>query len=82
MEKSNLVYTLKRFSSKDWRAVKKFVKSPYFNSRNDVILLFEFLEKKYKRTDYNRIDKVAMFKVIYPTEKFDEKKITLGCLKG
>lgn len=75
MEKSNLVYTLKRFSSKDWRAVKKFVKSPYFNSREDVILLFDFLEKKYKRINYHRIDKTALFKAIYPKEKFEEKKL-------
>lgn len=75
MEKSNLVYTLKRFSSKDWLAVKKFVKSPYFNSRKDVILLFEFLEKKYKRIEYNRIDKEGLFKAIYQDEKFDEKKL-------
>ena len=75
MEKSNLVYTLKRFSRKDWRAVKKFVKSPYFNSREDVVLLFDFLEKKYNRIEYNRIDKVAIFKAIYPNDKFDEKKL-------
>lgn len=75
MEKSNLVYTLKRFTAKDWRAVKKFVKSPYFNSRKDVILLFEFLEKKYKRIEYKKLDKVAIFKAIYKDEKFDEKKL-------
>lgn len=75
MEKSNLVYTLKRFSSKDWRAAKKFIKSPYFNARKDVILLFDFLEKKYHRAAQQKIDKEAMFKTIYPSESFDEKKL-------
>ena len=45
MQKSNLIFILKRLSKRDWREFRKFVRSPYFNQREDVVLLFDYLDE-------------------------------------
>ena len=45
MENTRLLQLLRTFSDTEIRGLKKFVRSPFFNQRREVIDLLDFLEK-------------------------------------
>lgn len=75
MQKSILVAYTKQLSRHDWRALKKFVRSPYFNQRGDVIRLFDYLEKVVSALNINTLDRQVVFRQVYPQQAFDEKQL-------
>jgi len=75
MQKTNLILFLKRFSKRDWREFRKFVQSPYFNKREDVVQLFTYLEGAIKKLALSDLDRREVFKAIYPKEQFSEKRL-------
>lgn len=74
MLKSRLIEVFQSFSKKDIRGLRKWVNSPFFNQREDVILLFEYLAKLYPFKKYDLLDKKKVFRKIFPKENYDEKK--------
>lgn len=74
MQKSNLVFILKRLSKRDWREFRKFVRSPFFNQREDVIQLFDYLDKAIHTLSPSAIDREEVFQQVYD-RTFDEKKL-------
>jgi len=74
MLKSRLIEVFQSFSKKDIRELRKFVNSPFFNQREDVILLFEYLSKLYPFKKETLLKKEKVFTKIFPKEAFDEKK--------
>ena len=45
MQKSNLISILRRLSKRDWRELRKFVRSPYYNQRDDVVKMFDYIDE-------------------------------------
>lgn len=76
MQDSKLVDLLKTFEKEDWRWFRKFLLSPYFNSREDLIPFFDYLRKCAPEFEEKTIRKEKVFKKIYPKQKYDEKKIS------
>ncbi|MFK7773331.1 MAG: hypothetical protein AB8F94_14380 [Saprospiraceae bacterium] len=74
MQKSSLVAILKRLSKRDWREFRKFVRSPYFNQREDVVLLFDYIDEAIHFLPPMAIDRKKVFTKVY-AENFDEKKL-------
>jgi hypothetical protein len=75
MQKSNLIIFLKQFSKRDYREFKKFIRSPYFNQREDIIRLFEYLEIAIKDLSRSALDREKVFSYVYPKATFDEKRL-------
>ena len=75
MRKSNLLVFLKHFSKRDWRAFKKFVRSPYFNQREDVVRLFDYLDRVLLTQPPSAIHRKKIYNNVYPNESFNEKKL-------
>ena len=75
MQKSNLILFLKRLEKRDWREFRKFVRSPYFNQRNDVVRMFEYLDEAINFLPPMALHRVKVFSKTYPKETFDEKKL-------
>jgi hypothetical protein len=76
MTSSRLWRLLRTFDKKEVKDLRKFVASPFFNQRGDVVFLFEELincihHKKISPT------KEYIFGKLYPKEKFDVAKIHL-----
>ncbi len=76
MKTSRLWKLLRTFSKKEVKDLKKFVASPFFNQREDVVFLFEEL------IDCIQVKKITPTKeyiaaVVYPNEKFDAAQIHL-----
>lgn len=74
MQKSNLVAILKRLSKRDWREFRKFVRSSYFNQREDVVLLFDYLDEAIHFLPPASLNREKVFSKVY-SEVFDEKKL-------
>ena len=75
MQKSNLIAILKRLDKRDWRGFRKFVRSPYFNQREDVLRLFEYLDEAIKFLPPMALHREKVFSKTYPKEIFEEKKL-------
>ena len=75
MQKSNLVAFLKHFSKQDWRAFRKFVRSPYFNQRKDIILLLDYLNEALLAQAPSELHRKKIYNKVYPNESFNEKKL-------
>ena len=75
MRKNNLITFLKRLDKRDWREFRKFVRSPYFNQREDVIRLFDYLDKAINSLSLAALDKEKVFAEIYPEEIFNTNKL-------
>lgn len=75
MQKSNLIVYLKQLSKRDWRKFRKFICSPYFNQRKDVIRLFDYLDNALNALKPITLHRKTVFVYIFPNEVFDEKKL-------
>ncbi|MBC7774873.1 MAG: hypothetical protein H7246_05485, partial [Phycisphaerae bacterium] len=72
MEKSALLSLTRSFSSIEAREVRKFLQSPFFNQRQDVLLLFEHLASGGETTKDS-----AWGKVFGKDTPFEEQKLRL-----
>lgn len=66
MENSFLIRLLQILGPEDWLALHKFVRSPFFNQKPEVIRLFDVLEKQ--RDVLETLDKETLFRLIAPDE--------------
>jgi hypothetical protein len=71
MQSSQLLELVKSLSKHDMRELRKVVRSPYFNQREDVIQLFDFIEKSLstKAPDFS---KEKVFKTLFSNKKYDD----------
>jgi len=75
MNKSRLSEIFKSLDKREVKQLRKWVRSPFFNQREDVILLFDYLDKNRPLDKPNKLDRKYIFSKIFPNEKYDEKKI-------
>lgn len=74
MENSRLLELLRSFSAAELTAFGKYLRSPFFNHREDILRLFlYFLDKKDARR-HGVFDKDAVSRAVFPGEPYDEKK--------
>ncbi len=55
---------------KELRDLKKFVRSPFHNQREDVILLFDYLAKQHPFTRPQRVRNEVIFAAVYPAKMY------------
>ena len=75
MNKSRLLEIFKSLNKTEVKQLRKWVRSPFFNQREDVILLFDYLDKNRPLEKPERLDRKYIFSKIFPKEKYNEKKI-------
>ncbi|MEO1257912.1 MAG: hypothetical protein AAFZ15_03915 [Bacteroidota bacterium] len=73
MKQSKLIEIFNSLTKKEKRDLGKFVRSPYFNQREDVIKLYDYLNRY--STDNESLNKESAFHFIYPTAVYSEKQI-------
>lgn len=72
MQNSKLTDVFFSLSASEKTALRKFVRSPYHNKREDVIALFDYLDKlSPERSDL--LDREKVFNVIFPDEKYGKE---------
>jgi hypothetical protein len=67
MIKSDLIQIFKKLTKQDRRNLRQFVRSPYFNRREEVILLYDHIHKCLD-TEQPILDKEKVFNLIFPKE--------------
>ncbi|MEY4937721.1 MAG: hypothetical protein RIS64_4080 [Bacteroidota bacterium] len=67
MIKSDLIQIFKKLTKQDRRNLRQFVRSPYFNRREEVVSLYDHIHK-YLDTEQANLEKEKAFRKIFPTE--------------
>jgi hypothetical protein len=73
MNGSTLIQLFKSLDKADRRQLRKFVNSPFFNQREDVTKLFEYIDKNIE-AGAPKLMKEKAYAAVYPKEKFDVDK--------
>jgi hypothetical protein len=73
MHQSKLIELMGLFDKKELRGFEKFLHSPYFNQRDDVIRLFLYISEHL--SDPTLLAKPDAFAHVFPQEGYSEKKI-------
>lgn len=76
MYNSKLVQVFFSLDGVSKRALHKFIRSPFFNQRQEVIALWDYLVQSKNGTK-KALKKEEIFSFLFPGEKFDDTKIRL-----
>jgi hypothetical protein len=74
MHNSKVILLLQSFSSQEFRELSKFLQSPFFNKKKEVILMYEVIKKNAPDFDQHKIERHFIMKKVYPKLAFEEKK--------
>ncbi len=74
MEGSRLIAVVESLSKKEVRDLRKFLRSPFFNQREDVARLFEFLAERVFTLKVGPTKEQA-HKVLYPGRPYDAQQV-------
>ncbi|MCO6490991.1 MAG: hypothetical protein J5I98_21415 [Phaeodactylibacter sp.] len=74
MEGSRLLAVLESLNKKEVRELRKLLRSPFFNQREDVVLLFEFIAE-WLFTLKTAPTKERAFEALYPGRPYDAQQV-------
>lgn len=73
---SHLLQLFSRLTPALLRRLRQYLLSPYFNQREDVYQLFEYLRDDRKRK-FPKLDRQMVFTAIYPNKLYDDGRLNL-----
>lgn len=74
MQNTRLFVLLETLSRAEWRDLEKFVRSPFFNQRADVVQLLDYLQECF-HTHRVIPDKPQIFKKLYGKAAYDDHQV-------
>jgi hypothetical protein len=75
MNESQLMQTFSCLTLKDRRALRLFLRSPFHNTREDVVLLFDYLDNNWEKANRD-FKKETVFNVVFNAESVrDDRRI-------
>lgn len=74
MFKTKLIDLFYQLSKLERNSLVKFARSPYLQTREDVLKLFEYLNSSLEKSKL-ALDKKMVFKQVYPKEPYKDRKI-------
>ncbi|MCI4668462.1 MAG: hypothetical protein MRZ79_10005 [Bacteroidia bacterium] len=75
MIQSQLVRLITTLSPKEIESFDKFLRSPYFNTHQDTLRLFEILKDLYPDFDVQNIKKEKVFNQIFPERAYKDEQL-------
>ncbi len=76
MTNSALIQYIRRLNAKDLREINKFVRSPYFNTQKELVLLLDYILDSLSPSAKKRISKEKAFAILFPQKPYQEKKLS------
>jgi len=70
MENSQLIESLRTLDKNEIKEFGKFIRSPYFNNRSEVIRFFNYIKKFFPEFKSNELKEEIIFKNVYPDKKY------------
>lgn len=77
MNKSNLIESIRTFSSKEIKEFSEFVTSPFFNKNVNVVKLFDIIKKNYPDLEPAKIEKEKVFAKLFPGKPYKDSTLRL-----
>lgn len=74
MYNSHLHLLIKKLSKKELKNLRKWVSSPFFNEKKEVLALLDYI-LHYKNAPNKALEKQKTFAVLYPNEPYNDKKM-------
>lgn len=74
MNKSPLFRTFSSLEKHERRQLRKFVRSSFFNQREDVVRLFDHLDKQMDNGGH-QLSKAQVFAKVFPDEPYDDSRL-------
>jgi len=74
MRESQLLFLFNSLGKKEIRDLNKWLQSPFFNQRADVIKLFDYLKSNSNKKD-NSLDKLTVFAILWKGELYEDAKM-------
>ena len=74
MYDSQLIEYFLTLTSTDRRELRKFVRSPYHNQREDVVQLFDYIDANVEKGQI-KLKKEVVFAALFPDSAFDAKRL-------
>lgn len=71
----NSLEILKKLTPKDIKKLGDFIRSPYFNSKESLFLLYDEIAKQYPDFKFKEFEYENIYKKIYGNEKYKEQTI-------
>lgn len=76
MKETKLILLLQSFETSELKLLDKFIQSPYFNSSDIIITLWNHIKKHAPQFDAPQLAKEKTFKKVYPkAATYDDKKL-------
>jgi hypothetical protein len=72
MKKTQLAETLRSLNKNEFREFGKFVRSPFFNNRDEVIRFYNSIKKFYPDFDSDNFTKERIFKQVYKRKQYSD----------
>lgn len=72
MQQTQLIQLLSKLTDAEMRSFDKFVRSPYFNSHQDTIRLFEILKPLHPEFPDEKINKEIIFQQLFPDQEYKD----------
>ncbi|NOS83664.1 MAG: hypothetical protein HOP31_00860 [Ignavibacteria bacterium] len=69
---SQLIEALRSMNKKEFREFGKYIQSPYFNNRSEVIRFYEYIKKFYPALSSKELTPDKLFRKVYPGKKYNE----------
>ena len=73
MENSKLFDLLSSFSAREWRSFNELVRAPFFNRSEEVIRLFDWLEKRI--TTFEHLDRKSAHQAVFPDTDYQDARL-------
>ncbi|MEM7373853.1 MAG: hypothetical protein AAF587_34840 [Bacteroidota bacterium] len=77
MNSSKLVLLFQTFQPEEMRWMSKFVRSPFYNSNEKVVELFDYIRKYYPNFGSPKLEKEKVFDALFPSIPFDDQRLRL-----
>lgn len=75
MENSKLIALLRTFKKEEWRSCRAFLCSPYFNKREDILRLFQYIKKLAPDFLAEKLKNEVFFQKIFPNQQYDDRAL-------
>jgi len=75
MLQSKLISIFKTLTKQEIKSLNKFVHSPYFNTNESIIVLFDYLRKVAPHFPEKKLTKEAIYKHLFPKTKFNLRRL-------
>ncbi len=75
MRKSKLIQYLKKMDKKELKSFDLFVRSPFFNRKNDVVELYDYLKDYYPDFENLGISKYELHAKLFPERDYNDKEM-------